>query len=134
MALTAKQKAFNKHAEDIANATGGFGFIEILIPIIAALLPVLINWFNNCRKPGPDVDPDPQPDDVPDNLSRYIQRRYRKGRYNPKLLKGVVKKAHEAAASKGETLTAKQATEVAIATLDKARTANTKELSAVMGA
>lgn len=104
----------------------GFDPVTILtlLPVVIQGIQYLISAFQKCRNPDPDP-PTPQ---------EYVQRRYnaKRNRYNPALLNHVIGTVEQAAKKQKQKLTAKQARDIAIATLDQTRTASNAVMGAVM--
>lgn len=120
-------KEIQRQANEIANKVGEgkkVGFVELLIPVITALLPVLIEKFLNCTKSNP----------VASSPQKFVQHRYddETEQYDRKLLRLMIDEVREAAKKKGQKLSKSQAEEVAIATLDQTRLAENKVMGACL--
>lgn len=119
-------KEIRRQAEQIAKKVSGtkVGFVEIILPIITALLPALIEWFKSCRQPDPDP-PTPQ---------QYVASRYdsRNETYSPRLLRLTIKETLQAARKEKRKISRKEAEETAVATLDHIRTADDKVVGACL--
>ncbi len=117
-------KAVQIQAREIAQKVGGnrVGFIEILIPIISALIPALIQKFTSCIENNP----------VPSSPQDFVQHRYdeEKQEYDPRLLRLTIKEVREKAKDKGTKLSKEDAKEVAIKTLDQTRLAEDRVVGA----
>lgn len=119
--MSKKSDVIQAQAEEIANnasnIVGGnkVGFTQILIPIIAAVLPTLIDLFKNCTKSNP----------VASTPQKFVQHRYDDSTeiYDSKLLRLTRDEVRKEAKKQGQKLTKDQAEIVAIKTLDQARLA-----------
>ena len=117
-------KTVAAQAREIAQNVGSnkVGFIEILIPIITALLPTLMQMFTNCNQNNP----------VASSPQKFVQHRYDDdtGEYDSRLLRLTIKEVREKAKDKGTKLTKDEAKAVAIKTLDQTRLAEDKVVGA----
>lgn len=119
------QKAIQVEAEAIARKVGvgkRVGFVEILIPILTSLLPLLIEKFKGCTSSNP----------VPSSPQKFVQHRYddETGEYDRKLLKLTMEDVKEKSRDKGQKLTKNEIREIAIATLDHTRLAENNVVGA----
>lgn len=111
-------KAIEVQAKEIANKVGAgrsMGFVAILIPIVIALLPKLIEMFKSCTSNNP----------VASSPQKFVQHRYDDVTeiYDRKLLKLTIEEVRDAAKEEGKKLSKVEAKDIAIATLDQTRLA-----------
>lgn len=120
-------REIQRQATEIANKVGAgrkVGFIQILIPIVIALLPKLIEMFKGCMDSNP----------VASSPQKFVQHRYNDEteQYDRKLLRLTIDEVRDAAKAKGEKLTKAESRDVAIATLDQTRLSENKVIGACM--
>lgn len=120
-------KAVKVQAEEIANKVGQakvglLPLIPILIPIIAAFIPKLIEMFQGCINNNP----------IPSTPQKFVQHRYDDETeiYDKKLLRMTRDEVRKEAKEQGKKISKDDAELIAIKTLDQTRLAENKVVGA----
>lgn len=123
MSVKAVREQAELIAKDVGTAKVGFiPLIPILIPIIAAFIPKLIEMFQSCTSNNP----------VASSPQKFVQHRYDDSTeiYDKKLLKLTRDEVRKESKNQGQKISKSEAEIIAIKTLDRTRLAENKVVGA----
>ena len=126
--MSVKSVAINQQAQEIAQKVGveqptnKVGFVELIIPVIAALIPTLVEMFKSCTSNNP----------VASGPQKFVQHRYDDETeiYDSKLLRITRDEARKEAKKQGKKISKDEAELIAVKTLDQTRLAESNVVGA----